>query len=98
MSMQITLTSLWHPVKGVCIKDLGSQRFMFQFFNEMDIQRVERRGPWTFDLHVLITKRLNVNEQPLMVPLFQLSIWLQVHDLPVGIRFEKRCKLIGAYM
>ena len=64
----------------------------------MDIQRVERGGPCTFDRHVLITRRLDPTEQPLAMPLFELSIWIQVHDLPIGFRLEKVCKSISAYV
>ncbi|XVF60547.1 hypothetical protein PTKIN_Ptkin08bG0056500 [Pterospermum kingtungense] len=96
-SMQNTLTALRKPVKGLCVRDLGSQCFLFQFFHELDIQRVESSGLWTFDRHVLISKCLDLSKQLLAVPLFHLSLWLQVHDLPVGFRSEKICKLIGEY-
>ncbi|XVF51254.1 hypothetical protein PTKIN_Ptkin04bG0169900 [Pterospermum kingtungense] len=96
--MQNTLASLWHPVKGVCIKDLGSNLYLFQFFHKLDIQRVERGGPWTFNQQLSLTKRLDVHERPMNVPLFNMSIWVQVHDLSVGFISEKICKLIGDHV
>lgn len=45
-----------------------------------------------------ITKRLEYNEYALVVPLFNLSIWLQVHHLPSGFRSEKVCNAIGNYV
>ena len=63
-SMKNTMASLWHPWKGVYIKDMSSTLFLFQFFHEIDINRVLNSGPWTFDQHILIVKRLEENEQP----------------------------------
>ncbi|MBA0825241.1 hypothetical protein Goarm_021842 [Gossypium armourianum] len=34
------MADLWHPIGGICIIDLGNKRYLFQFFNEVDIQRV----------------------------------------------------------
>lgn len=98
ISMQNTLALIWKPVKGVYMRDLGSQFFMFQFFHELDIQRVEKGGHWTFDRNVLIKKRLQPKEKPAPMPLFMLSIWLQIYDLPMGFRSQKVCQAIGAYV
>lgn len=59
--MKNTMTALWRPGKGICIKDLSPTLFLFQFFHEVDIQRVMDSGPWTFDQHLLITKRLGMD-------------------------------------
>ena len=60
-AMKNTMAALWRPGKGICIKDLSSTLFLFQFFHEVDIQRVMDSGPWTFDQHLLITKRLGID-------------------------------------
>ena len=61
-AMKNTMTSLWRPGKGVCIKDLSPTLFLFQFFHEIDIHWVLESGPWTFDQHILLVKRLDENE------------------------------------
>ncbi|KAM7516399.1 hypothetical protein LguiA_005982 [Lonicera macranthoides] len=45
-AMQDTLSKLWRPVKGVWIKDLGPNLFMYQFGHEMDMEKVLFGGPW----------------------------------------------------
>ncbi|MBA0745947.1 hypothetical protein Gogos_008504 [Gossypium gossypioides] len=35
-----TMANLWHPIGGICILDLGDKRFLFQFFHDVDVQRV----------------------------------------------------------
>lgn len=35
--MRQRMASVWRPVKGVCIMDIGSQRYLFQFFHKIDL-------------------------------------------------------------
>ncbi|MBA0674946.1 hypothetical protein Goari_016515 [Gossypium aridum] len=39
-SLRNTMADLWHPIGGICITELGEKRYLFQFFNEVDIERV----------------------------------------------------------
>ena len=73
-TMKNMLSSLWKPVKGICIKDLGKNLFLFQFFHEWDFDRVAKQGPWTFNRQPLITERLRGGMNPMSVPLFHLEI------------------------
>ncbi|KAK6125540.1 hypothetical protein DH2020_040719 [Rehmannia glutinosa] len=98
LAMKNTLASIWRPVKGVFIKELGPNLFLFQFFHELDILRVQSNGPWTFDNSLLLTKRLNVGEQPTKVKLFHTELWVQVFDLPFGFMTEKVGRSIGNFI
>ncbi|XWS54770.1 hypothetical protein CRYUN_Cryun10bG0117700 [Craigia yunnanensis] len=93
--MKNTLASIWLPVKGVCIKDLRPILFLFQFFHEMDLERVVKGGPWTFNQNLLLTSRLEIGMNPVHVPLYQADFSIQVHDLPCGFRSERVCKEVG---
>ncbi|EEF39120.1 conserved hypothetical protein [Ricinus communis] len=44
-TMKNTLVTLWRPAKGVCIKDLRPNFYVFQFLYELDIVRVTDGGP-----------------------------------------------------
>ncbi|MBA0783036.1 hypothetical protein Gotri_000822 [Gossypium trilobum] len=51
--MRSTLANVWHPIGGVSISDLENDRFLFRFYFEVDVDRVERNGPWNFNSHLL---------------------------------------------
>ena len=53
-SMKTTLATLWRPMRGVKIKDLGQQLFSSQFYHDMDLERVISHGPWSFDQSMLV--------------------------------------------
>lgn len=92
------MAGLWRPGKGICVKDLSPTLFLFQFFHEIDIRRVLESGPWTFDQHILIVKRLGELEQPQNVPLFHTSFWIQIYNLPIGFLSAKVLQNIGNYI
>ena len=48
-ALKRVMASLWRPVKGMFVKELDANRYMFQFFHELDIKRVEEGTPWTFN-------------------------------------------------
>ncbi|MFQ6666718.1 hypothetical protein Gotur_032973 [Gossypium turneri] len=68
-AMKSTMANLWHPIKGVRIRDLGEKRYLFQFFHVMDMNRVLKGSPWTFNNHLLVLYKLELGEDPLQVPL-----------------------------
>ncbi|KAH1091111.1 hypothetical protein J1N35_018368 [Gossypium stocksii] len=57
-SLRNTMADLWHPVGGICISDLGDKRYLFQFFHEVDRQRVMSGTPWFFNNHLLILQQI----------------------------------------
>ncbi|MBA0560833.1 hypothetical protein Golob_023916, partial [Gossypium lobatum] len=101
-AMKSTMANLWHPIKGVQIRDLGGKRYLFQFFHVMDMERVLKGSPWTFNNHLLLLHKLQLMEDPLIVPLIYTPFWVQIHDIPAGFFSERLAiqlgNFIGAYM
>ena len=68
--MKNILASIWRPIKEVCIKDLSSMLYLFQFFHEMDMDRVLKSGPCTFNQHLLNTSCVQIGDNLTQIPLF----------------------------
>ncbi|MBA0709376.1 hypothetical protein Golax_024412, partial [Gossypium laxum] len=77
-AMKSTMANLWHPVRGVQIRYLGGKRYLFQFFHVMDMERVLKGSPWTFNNHLLMLYKLQLGEEPLIVPLIHTPFWVQI--------------------
>ncbi|KAH1065445.1 hypothetical protein J1N35_030432 [Gossypium stocksii] len=97
-SLHNTMADLWHPIGGICITDLGNKRYLFQFFHEVDIQRVISGTPWFFNNHLLVLEKIQEGENPLLVPLIHMEFWVQVHDLPIGWMSESLAKQFGDFL
>lgn len=53
-AMQHTLAALWKPGKGVYIKAVEANLFLFQFYHVIDLNRVIEGIPWSFNRKVLL--------------------------------------------
>ncbi|XP_031092274.1 uncharacterized protein LOC115996968 [Ipomoea triloba] len=96
--MRDTMATVWRPGKGMAVKELTNNIFLFQFFHEIDVQRILNDGPWSFEKNLLILTRFQPNISPLTMDLNRTDFWIQVHDLPMGFFPEKTAKAIGDFI
>ncbi|KAK5835299.1 hypothetical protein PVK06_010987 [Gossypium arboreum] len=97
-AMKSTMANLWHPVRGVQIPNLGNRRYLFQFYHVMDMERVLKGAPWTFNNHLLMLHVVQWGEDPLQVPLFLTPFWVQIHDVPIGLFSESLVVQLGNFV
>ncbi|KAM6567272.1 hypothetical protein CsatA_026400 [Cannabis sativa] len=93
--MQNILASLWQPGMGMFVKKLEDNRFLFQFYHEVDIQRVINGSPWTYDRMQLIIERLPVGGDPNLLQLNDLDMWVQIHDIKPGCMTTSTVRGVG---
>ncbi|MBA0636123.1 hypothetical protein Godav_029878 [Gossypium davidsonii] len=96
-AMKSTMANLWHSIRDVQILDLGERRFLFQFFHIMDMERVLKGSPWTFNNHLLLLHTLQWGEDPLRVYLILTPFLVQIHDVPT-VFFEALAKQLGDFI
>uniref|UniRef100_A0A803PR19 Reverse transcriptase domain-containing protein n=1 Tax=Cannabis sativa TaxID=3483 RepID=A0A803PR19_CANSA len=96
--MRHIMASLWQPGKGMYVKQLESNRFLFQFYHEIDLNRVIEGSPWTFNRIQFVFTKLKPTDDPRLVPLNSLDIWVQVHGLQYGFKSENVLKRAGNYI
>lgn len=80
-----------------CITEVGEKRYLFQFFNEIDFDRVKAGTPWFFNNHLLILQTILEGVNPAVVELKFTEFWIQVHDLPPGSMNESMAKQFGSF-
>lgn len=97
-AMQHKMASLWKPGRGLYVKDLGGNRFIFQFYHEVDIKRVLDGSPWTFGRFHLILERLKEGDNPRTLNLDNISLWIQLHGMMAGFMSERVVRDIGNYI
>lgn len=97
-AMQHTLALLWKPGKGVYMKELDSNLYLFQFYHELDVKRVMEGCPWSFNRKALVMSRLKEGQNPRCVELNSMDLWVQVYDLKVGFMSEVVLRGIGNYV
>ncbi|XP_073271467.1 uncharacterized protein [Primulina huaijiensis] len=96
-SMQNRMAEIWRPVKGVFVREIGDQRYLFHFFHEFDMEWALEGGPWTYDNQLLILKHLKQGDVPTQVDLYTIPFWIQIYELPVGYISEAIGKQLGDF-
>ncbi|XP_058746288.1 uncharacterized protein At4g02000-like [Vicia villosa] len=96
-SMRSKVADIWSPVKGVSIKKADEGLFIFNFDHVLDMEAVLTGGAWTFDNNLLIVERVKIGVQIENIPLFHVTFWIQVHNLPAGMMLEKVGKALGNF-
>ncbi|PPR91375.1 hypothetical protein GOBAR_AA29310 [Gossypium barbadense] len=96
--MRLTLANMWHPIGVVSISKLENERFMFQFYFEVDVDRVMKNGPWNYNFHMLILHQLKEGKNPLSVQLSAVDFWILINDLPHGFMSETVARQLGNFI
>lgn len=96
-AMRTKIADVWKPSMGINIKELEQGIFLFQFYHKEDKQWVLKGGPWKFDNAMLVLESVSPGENPLKVQLWHLNIWIQIHDLPMGVMMESVGKQLGNF-
>ncbi|KAK1387792.1 hypothetical protein POM88_015970 [Heracleum sosnowskyi] len=79
-AMQHKMTS-WRPGRGLYVKQLDNNKFIFQFSREIDIRRVTEGSPWTFGRFHLVLERLKDGDNPRTVEIKEIDLWVQLHGI-----------------
>lgn len=94
-AMQQTLAALWKSGMGVYMKELEANLYLFQFYYEVDVKRVMEGCAWSFNRKALVMSRLKEGQNPRIVDLNIMELWVQVYDLKIGFMSEKIITEIG---
>ncbi|XP_060965565.1 uncharacterized protein LOC115700201 [Cannabis sativa] len=97
-AMQNKMAQLWQPGRGLYVKELEHNLYLFQFYHEVDIERVMEGSPWTFDRVPLIFERLKQGENPRSVVLNRIEFWVQIHNMTTGFMSEVVIQRLGNYI
>ncbi|KAM7461472.1 hypothetical protein LguiA_029593 [Lonicera macranthoides] len=92
------MASMWSRVMKIQMKELKSNIFLVQFSDEEDLKQVINDGPWTFDYHLFVFKRLEVDMIMDATELTQVDFWIHVYDLPVGLMSERVARDVGNFI
>ncbi|KAK1366579.1 hypothetical protein POM88_042140 [Heracleum sosnowskyi] len=97
-AMQHKMASLWRPGRGLYVKPLDNNRFLFQFYHELDIRRVVEGSPWTFGRFHLVMARLKEGDNPRTLVINEIDLWVQLHGMSAGFMSQRVTTDIGNYI
>uniref|UniRef100_A0A803ML34 DUF4283 domain-containing protein n=1 Tax=Chenopodium quinoa TaxID=63459 RepID=A0A803ML34_CHEQI len=84
--MKNTMRSAWKLNKGMVVREIDNNVFIFQFFAYSNKIKVLEEGLWTFDGVPLILKEIEEGIQPSKLVFDTARLWVKVEDLPLNKR------------
>lgn len=80
------------------MKELENNRYIFQFYHEVDIKKVINGSPWTFGRFPLLFERLKPGDNPRTLFINKLDLWVQLHGMNPGYMSQRVVKDVGNYI
>lgn len=74
--MRDTLAAVWRPGKGMSVKEISSNLFLFQLFHEVDMKRILEDGPWAYEHSLLVLTKMEPNISPYEAQLNRADFWI----------------------
>lgn len=96
-AMKSKMADVWRPAMGINIKEIEQGIFLFQFYHKEDMAWVLKGGSWSFDNAMLVMEEVPKGEDPLSVQLWNVNMWIQIHELPSGFMSEIVGKQLGNF-
>lgn len=97
-SMQHKMTSLWKPCRGMYVKQLDVNHFIFQFYHKLDIKRVVEGSPWTFGCFQLSFAHLQGGDNLRTLPINNLDVWVELYGMSPGFMSQRVVTDVGNYI
>ncbi|KAK2423744.1 hypothetical protein QL285_034177 [Trifolium repens] len=97
-AMRDCFVNHWRPGQNITVSAIEENKFLFQFYHLWDMERVVQGGPWLFNSHMLVLKKLTIGDEPLAVKLDEAEMWVQIYNLPFGYINEPMGLLIGSHI
>lgn len=67
---------------------MNTNRFMFEFYHQGDMERIYHSGSWLFDNFPFVLRKVTFGEDLATMPLDTTKMWIQVHNIPFSFMTE----------
>lgn len=92
------MRSAWRLNKGMVVREIENNVYMFQFFTLADKLKVLNEGLWTFDGALLLLKEVEDGIKPSEHVFDEVRLWVKVEDVPLNKRTKSMAVKIATSM
>ena len=93
--MEVALGKAWCPMKRLEVKDMGENRFLFVFQEEMGRRKAVENGPWTFNKDLLVVEEFDLAKTIDEYTFKKVPIWVRIYNVPLGMMCKDLAEDIG---
>ena len=97
--MARTFKQFWRTNKGFRIQNQGNNTVLFFFESLVEVDKILRGQPWSFDKHLIVMQRYSGDVPVQEINFVKTPFQVQVHNIPVSFLTckvaEKLCEMVG---
>ena len=90
-----TFKSLWKPSGELKIRDVGEHTLLFEFEDNLDLERVQEYEPWFYDKNLVILQRAQDAKSALFLEFSSATFWIQLHNVLENSLTQETGEAIG---
>jgi hypothetical protein len=94
-AIENALGPIWCPMKGIEVKDLGENIFLFTFFQAGGRKKAVELGLWMFEKDLLIMEEFVASKMIEEYEFDKIPIWVRVYKLPLGMMDYDTTESVG---
>lgn len=81
-AFKASMTKVWNLEGSIVFHEVGHHKYLIEFQKSVDIDRVLKGRPWSFDKHLICIQLLD-NSNPPNEDMFTYEpFWIQLYGLP----------------
>jgi hypothetical protein len=90
-----SLGRIWCPLKGIKIREMGDNLFMFTFLQPSGKRKALDEGPWMFDKELMVMQDFDPTKSLEDYEFNDVPIWIRIFKLPLGMMNGETGEQIG---
>lgn len=94
-AMKTVFKNILRPAKGLVIRELDKNLFVFQFFSKNDRELVLNDGPSAFNGSILLLKEWTGLEQVSQMECHLAQFWVKAYEIPAVRQTAAFAQLLG---
>ncbi|XP_075644994.1 uncharacterized protein LOC142615982 [Castanea sativa] len=96
LAVKNTVRRAWGLDESLQILEVGLNLFQFKFQYELEMDRVLRGGPWSFDNQLLLLQRWKKGMNVGNIQMEKASLWVQIWGAPFDMISPQVAKEVGS--
>jgi hypothetical protein len=93
--MKSTMLRIWGLTRGIIVKDIGENLFVFQFTDASECEWVLNGTPWLFDNHLLALNDFDGSCPANQIQFTNCWFWVQLHGIPLLYMTKQTGERVG---
>lgn len=86
---------MWKPSGELKIRDVGEHMLLFEFEDNLDLERVLEYEPWFYDKNLVIFQWAQDVESAPFLEFSSATFWIQLHNVPENSLTQETGEAIG---